>query len=70
MEILIEKDCILIYNFSLDTLYYFDNLKKDFEILNIVTYDKCLYVQTEKYDMYRLLYTITNDLCEHIERIE
>lgn len=70
MEIFIEKDCIIINWFDSDTIYYLNNLKKDFEILNIVVYEYSIYLQTEKSEMYRLLYTITNDLCEYIERIE
>ena len=70
MEICIEKECILIYGFNTDTINYLYELKKDFEMLNIVVYESSIYLQTEKSEMYRLLYTITNDLCEYIERIE
>ena len=70
MEICIEKECILIYGFNTDTINYLYELKRFFNIINVVVYDDCLYIQTEKNDMYRLLYTITNDLCEYIERIE
>ena len=70
MEICIEKECILIYGFDTDTINYLYELKRFFNIINVVVYDGCLYIQTEKNDMYRLLYSITNDLCEHIERIE
>lgn len=70
MKICIEKECILIYGFNTDTINYLYELKKVFNIINVVVYDDCLYIQTEKNDMYRLLYTITNDLCEYIERIE
>ena len=70
MGICIEKECIVIYGFDTDTINYLYELKKVFNIFNVVVYDDCLYIQTEKSEMYRLLYTITNDLCEYIERIE
>ena len=70
MKIFIEKECIIINCFDIDTICYLNNLKKDFERLNILVYENSIYLQIEKSEMYRLLYTLTNDLCEHIERIE
>ena len=70
MGIYLGKECILIYNYYTDTINYLNNLKKDFETLNIVAYEKFLYVQADRSKMYDLLYAISNDLCEDIERIE
>ena len=62
MEITIEKNRILIYWYNTDTICYLNSLRNIFNILNIVVYDDYLSVKTEKSEMYRLLYTITNDL--------
>ena len=70
MEICIEKECILIYWYNTDTIYYLNSLKNIFDILNVVVYDDYLFVQTEKSEMYRLLYTITKDLYKYIDMIE